>query len=304
LSCFNYDITGLGGSITMSNMQIDAATQLNKTDKVTIDVNEAGELYAKTATGGTLGKPGIVKPDGSTVKILADGTISAVQSTYSLPIATTSTLGGVKSDGSTINITNAGVISAVGGGSGGGIPWLGSTRTTLTFPGSGSTTNYAATQNCWLNCSCAGGPIYFRAYLVSSTGTTIGGVTAINRTEELTGILLPVKSGQSVNLYANYSGSITNKDCRWVFPDTATGSGAGASIEAMTQAHRPYKLSDIPSWITFKNDLEYAIEHFFNVAAITIEVLLNDMVGGEKREAMGLTVDELRDMQQRMGISI
>lgn len=39
-------------------------------------------------------------------------------STYSLPIASTSTLGGVKVDGSTITI-NAGVISATGGGGGG-----------------------------------------------------------------------------------------------------------------------------------------------------------------------------------------
>ena len=39
-------------------------------------------------------------------------------STYSLPIASTTTLGGVKVDGSSITI-NAGVISATGGGGGG-----------------------------------------------------------------------------------------------------------------------------------------------------------------------------------------
>ena len=55
--------------------------------------------------------------DGNSVTVVApQGTGGG--STYTLPTATTSVLGGVKVDGSTITISN-GVISAVGGGSGG-----------------------------------------------------------------------------------------------------------------------------------------------------------------------------------------
>jgi hypothetical protein len=116
------------------------------------------------------------------------------------------------------------------------------------------------------------------------------------------GASIPVLQGQTVRISVFGGTPFTSSFCGWVFPASTSGS-SGSSIEAMTQTHRPYKLSDIPVWIEYKSDLEYAIEHFFNVAAITIEVLLNDMVGGEKREAMGLTVEELRDMQQRMGIT-
>lgn len=65
-----------------------------------------------TATTSVLGG---VKVDGSTI-IIVDGVISATGAGgggYSLPIASISTLGGVKIDGSTININGSGVISAV-----------------------------------------------------------------------------------------------------------------------------------------------------------------------------------------------
>lgn len=73
---------------------------------------------------------GIVKPDGTTITITEDGTISSVGGdsfsgdyndlintpvippAYNLPTASTSTLGGVKVDGTTITIAN-GIISAV-----------------------------------------------------------------------------------------------------------------------------------------------------------------------------------------------
>jgi flagellar basal body rod protein FlgF len=98
----------------MSNMRIDAESQLSPPDKLTIDVNDAGELYAKTAIGGVDGHVGVVKPDGTTTTVTEDGTISAVQSSYSLPIATESTLGGVMVDGDTISVDDDGVISAAG----------------------------------------------------------------------------------------------------------------------------------------------------------------------------------------------
>lgn len=59
---------------------------------------------------------GGVIPDGTTITVDADGTIHGA-STYVLPTASTSTLGGVKVDGTTITIDNNGVISSSGGGS-------------------------------------------------------------------------------------------------------------------------------------------------------------------------------------------
>ena len=57
---------------------------------------------------------GGVKPDGTTTTVDSDGTIHA---NYTLPTASTDTLGGVKVDGTSVTITD-GVISASGGGSG------------------------------------------------------------------------------------------------------------------------------------------------------------------------------------------
>ena len=90
------------------------------------NLSEEGLLKLTTpvATNNTLG---IVKPDGTTITITEDGTISSVggfsgdyndltnkptiPSAYTLPTASTSTLGGVKVDGTTITIAN-GIISA------------------------------------------------------------------------------------------------------------------------------------------------------------------------------------------------
>ena len=81
-----------------------------------IDSNNIGS-YALTslpiASTSTLGG---VKVDGTTITIDASGVISGA-STYVLPTASTNTLGGVKIDGTTITIDNNGVISSQGGGS-------------------------------------------------------------------------------------------------------------------------------------------------------------------------------------------
>jgi hypothetical protein len=55
---------------------------------------------------------GAVKPDGTTTTVSSDGTIHATaSSSYTLPTATASVLGGVKPDGTRITVTDAGVIS-------------------------------------------------------------------------------------------------------------------------------------------------------------------------------------------------
>lgn len=81
-----------------------------------IDSNNIGS-YALTslpiASTSTLGG---VKVDGTTITIDANGVISGA-STYVLPTASTNTLGGVKIDGTTITIDNDGVISSQAGGS-------------------------------------------------------------------------------------------------------------------------------------------------------------------------------------------
>lgn len=58
---------------------------------------------------------GIVKVDGTSITVTADGTISASPS-GALPIASTTQLGGVKVDGTSIIADENGVISSVGGG--------------------------------------------------------------------------------------------------------------------------------------------------------------------------------------------
>ena len=81
-----------------------------------IDSNNIGS-YALTslpiASTSTLGG---VKVDGTTITIDANGVISGA-STYVLPTASTNTLGGVKIDGETITIDSNGVISSQAGGS-------------------------------------------------------------------------------------------------------------------------------------------------------------------------------------------
>ena len=81
-----------------------------------IDSNNIGS-YALTslpiASTSTLGG---VKVDGTTITIDANGVISGA-STYVLPTASTNTLGGVKIDGTTITIDSNGVISSQAGGS-------------------------------------------------------------------------------------------------------------------------------------------------------------------------------------------
>ena len=59
---------------------------------------------------------GGVKVDGTTITINPSTGVISGSSTYSLPTATTSVLGGVKVDGTTITINGNGVISSVGGG--------------------------------------------------------------------------------------------------------------------------------------------------------------------------------------------
>lgn len=58
---------------------------------------------------------GIVKPDGVTITVDADGTLHGAN-TYELPKATTEVLGGIKPDGKTTFVNEEGVLSAKGGG--------------------------------------------------------------------------------------------------------------------------------------------------------------------------------------------
>jgi hypothetical protein len=78
-----------------------------------VDANPSIAYTLPTASTSTLGGVKI----GSGIKIAFDGTISVTTSTpYVLTTATTGALGGVKIDGTTIVINGNGVISAVGGG--------------------------------------------------------------------------------------------------------------------------------------------------------------------------------------------
>lgn len=91
----------------LSNLKVPVASTATET------------LYLQAQTAST-SNVGISKPDGTTITITDDGTISAIQpEPYTLPAATTTSLGGVKPDGTTITVTSDGTISSVGGGSGG-----------------------------------------------------------------------------------------------------------------------------------------------------------------------------------------
>jgi flagellar basal body rod protein FlgF len=275
-------------------------------DGNTIVITAEGEISA--IGGGSYDLPiadidtlGGVKPDDTTVSVdINTGVLSSKQ--YSLPIASNTVLGGIKVDNSTITIVpETGVISAVGGG--GGVPFAGSNTQELTWPTNSTPTMAIAPQDCW--CLMYGS--------TASTGRiqlsvlVEGNIRLLSNSFEtqsnsVIGISLPVKQGQTIRAVNNTTPlSFTTSFLGWVFSDTVTG--AGSSIEPMTPPRRPYKLSDIPVWIEYKSDLEYAIENFPSAAAITIEVLLNDAMGGEKREAMELTVAELQDMQRTLGIN-
>lgn len=99
-------------------------------ENITLNKNaETGDIIISSTggSGGTGDVPiattevaGKVKPDGTTITVTEDGTISA-NSSYTLPTASTTQLGGVKVDGTSVTINSDGVISAAGGG-GGDVP--------------------------------------------------------------------------------------------------------------------------------------------------------------------------------------
>ena len=110
------------GNTYSSITELDVPT-LPANNKV-LSSTPSGLQWIDQATSSTYSLPvatnsilGGVK-EGTNITIDANGVISA-SSTYSLPVATNSILGGVKVDGSTITISN-GVISSTGGGGGGG----------------------------------------------------------------------------------------------------------------------------------------------------------------------------------------
>ena len=89
-----------------------AVAGIIKPDGTTIKVKADGTASAvipdpDTAAVGTLG---VVKPDGTTITILADGTISAKQT--DVPVATTAKAGIVKPDGTTVTVQADGTIAA------------------------------------------------------------------------------------------------------------------------------------------------------------------------------------------------
>lgn len=101
--------------ILISSPTTGQVLQYNNGVWVNGTVSGGGSSYTlPTASTSTLGG---VRVDGTTITI--SGGIISGTNTYSLPTATTSVLGGVKVDGTTVTINN-GVITAVGGGSGSG----------------------------------------------------------------------------------------------------------------------------------------------------------------------------------------
>lgn len=75
-------------------------------DGTTITVESDGTIHGAEVAVATTSSVGVVKPDGATITVSADGTISGA-STYTLPTATSSTLGGVRvSSGNGLNYSS------------------------------------------------------------------------------------------------------------------------------------------------------------------------------------------------------
>lgn len=94
------------------------------TSNITLRTKQDGQLLYQKGTNkslqivtsediATTSKAGIVKPDGTTITIDTDGTLHGA-STYSLPTASATTLGGIKV-GDNLSITEDGTLSATGG---------------------------------------------------------------------------------------------------------------------------------------------------------------------------------------------
>lgn len=100
-----------GGSVSVPTATTTVAG-IVKPDGVSILVKADGTISAKIPdqTVAAVGTLGVVKPDGTTVTIKADGTISAVQKDATL--ATDATPGIVKPDADTITVDENGTISA------------------------------------------------------------------------------------------------------------------------------------------------------------------------------------------------
>lgn len=93
------------GSVTITNWQEKG---------IDLSVNLPPAYTLPIATPTTLG--GIKIGEG--LKISEDGVVTVAGDSYVLPPATTTTLGGVKPDGTTITVADDGTISSVGGGGG------------------------------------------------------------------------------------------------------------------------------------------------------------------------------------------
>ena len=97
-----------------------------------------GTYTLPTATTGTLGG---VKIDGTTITINGSGVITATATNYTLPTASSTVLGGIKV-GSGLSITGSGVLSATGGGGTPTAPAGGNTQVQFNNDGSfGATSN-------------------------------------------------------------------------------------------------------------------------------------------------------------------
>lgn len=102
------------GTLEEYNRDLESGLITADTECRILDDEEEGFDVLLTAT---VDKKGLVKPDGETIIIDEDGTISAKAGSVEIDIATTETTGIVKPDGTTITITEDGTISAIGGGS-------------------------------------------------------------------------------------------------------------------------------------------------------------------------------------------
>jgi hypothetical protein len=169
-------------------------------------VDSSASYSLPAATTDTLGGIKV----GSLLSI-ADGTLSATDQSYSLPAATTDTLGGIKPDGTTISVdSETGIASVIGGGGGsGGLSngWTPSTQyVDLTVGNSGY--KYTALADGWVYASGSGTSTNSTLRLALCLGNALimanGVLSYIS--EQMAYTSLPVSLGSIFRLdYSNFA---------------------------------------------------------------------------------------------------
>lgn len=204
---------------------------------------------------------------GANISELPAGDTLIGASSYTLPVATTTVLGGVKVDGTTITITSEGVITSVGGGGGGSYTLPPATTTTLGgVIADGTSITVDGTGK--ISANLASSTSQIKQLVKNNTGVTllkgqavyINGATGVNVTVALARANTEATSSKTLGLLeadilngntgyvitegelANFdtSNAITEGDSVWLSPTTAGALVYGLANKPVAPNHVVY----------------------------------------------------------------